>query len=198
MEEILGIKINELGLSYDTTKWLKSRGVKTFRDILCMKLGDVKKAGNLPEMNRKELISFVHKIGFRFIKDEKDTTLSQDELCVGDLELPLGITKIFINEGIIRVNNLKNMTREQLLALPKINEQNINEIMMQIGKADSIVEEILPEQLAYEKLIKEKKIVVRKLNKALNVVQKLEKENTEIDRLLIEAKEQLNKVKVKK
>lgn len=131
MEEILDVKINELSLTYDTTKWLKSRGVKNFRDIICMKLSDIKRAGNLSNENRQELISFVHKFGYRFIKDEKDENLSQDELCVGDLELPLGITKGFINEGIIRVNDLKNITREQLLTLPKINEQNINKIMMQ-------------------------------------------------------------------
>lgn len=37
----------------DTKKWLKSRGVQTFRDIICMQSKDILKAGNLRDTNRK-------------------------------------------------------------------------------------------------------------------------------------------------
>lgn len=53
MKGILDVNINEFNLSRDTKKWLKSRGVQTFRDIICMQSKDILKTGNLRDTNRK-------------------------------------------------------------------------------------------------------------------------------------------------
>lgn len=156
MKEILDVNINELNLSKDTKKWLKSRGVQTFRDIICMQSKDVVKAGNLRDTNRKELIFFVHKNGFRLIKEKTEEPLAKEDLCVGDLSLPLKTTKSLIRNNIIKVEELEKISYEELLTFPCVNEEIVKEILSKIEKMDKVKEEPTEEEIIYEQLLSKK------------------------------------------
>lgn len=195
MKGILDVNINEFNLSKDTKKWLKSRGVQTFRDIICMQSKDILKASNLRDTNRKELIFFVHKNGFRLIKENIKGPLTEEDLCVGDLSLPLPTIKSLIRNNIIKVEDLKKISYEELLTFPYINEEIIKEISIEIGEAK---DQPTQEEKIYEKLLSEKIHLVRKLNNAMKLVERLKQENEEIDYSLQQARERLTNVKVKK
>ncbi len=198
MNEMLNLKVGELNLSDDTTKWLKSRGVKDFRDILCMRLIDIKKSGNLSDVNRKELISFVHQEGFRFIGDEKDSNLAINQLYVGDLHIPLNMIKALIRQNFIKVEDVKSASYEELIALPGINVKNIQILMDRINQVDIVKKEPSLEEQEYERLLKKKMNVTKRINSAMRTVERLEQENLELNELINQAKERLKHVKVKK
>lgn len=198
MKEILDKKVKELRLSESTKKWLKSRGVQSFKDIICMSEKDIKKASNLSEDSRKELTSFVHRNGFRFIHEKIDETLTKEEMFVGDLDIPVGTIRVLINHDFIQVNDLMKISRDTLIAIPKISEKFADAIILQINEPDPIIEEPTEEELAYRELMKRKDDIVARLKNATALVERLEKENNRIDQLVMKAEASIQDGKGKK
>ena len=124
--------IDELGLTPTTTKCLKDAGITKVMQIYYWSVKDFKSVPKMTAFKTNNIIKNLkqHFPGWQPYNDLSDCSVEETDIYY--LKLTQKTYKTLYNSGISKIGQLKCMTKEQLLAIPRLGKKGVIEIKTKV------------------------------------------------------------------